>query len=167
MKIEHRWSYDAPVDEVYAMTLDQRFQEAKCRHAAAVDYSARVTREPDGTGLIVVERSMSTDGLPSQLRSFIGETIDVVERQQWPEEPDADGSRTADLRVEIKAAPVALTARIVMRPDGTGTAMHVIGNLQAKVPLFGGRIEEAAAPAITGAIEIEQQTGNEFLATAD
>lgn len=166
MKIEHSWSYDAPVAEVYAMTLDRRFQEAKCRHAAAVDYSAEVTRRQDGTGLVVVERSMSTEGLPAQFRSLIGQTIDVVERQQWPADTADDGSRHADLTVQIKDAPVALKARIVMRPEGDGTSMQITGELRAKVPLFGGRIEEAAAPAITGAIEIEQQTGTEFLADA-
>lgn len=164
MRIEHEWSYEAPAEQVYAMIIDPAFQEAKCRHAAAVSFSADVTRV-DGHDEVLVHRSMSTADLPSQLRSLIGETIDIVERQVWQAEADDQGGRTADLRVEIKAAPVAFTGRITMTPDSGHTRLRAKGDLVAKIPLVGGRIEEAARPAITGAIDIEQETGREFLTT--
>ncbi len=163
MRIQRSWTYDAPIERVYAMTIDPRFQEAKCRHASAVGYSSDVTRV-DGRDTVVVERSMATDGLPSQMRSFIGGTIHIVERQVWPVDPDQQGRRVADLRVEVKSAPVAFTGTITMTRAGDRTAMHAEGDLRAKVPLLGAKIEEAAAPAVTGAIEMEQQAGREFLA---
>jgi len=164
MRVEQKWTYDADTDRVYAMTIDPRFQEAKCRHAAAVSFSADVTRR-DGHDLIVVRRSMSTEGFPSQLRSMIGTTIGIEERQLWPVEPDSEGTREAELTVAISGAPVTFTGMVRMAPQATSTSMRALGDLRAKVPLFGAKIEEAAVPAITGAIEIEESTGRGYLAS--
>ncbi|TWP35117.1 DUF2505 domain-containing protein [Leekyejoonella antrihumi] len=162
MRIEETWSYDADAHRVYAMTIDPRFQESKCRHAAAVSYSAGVTHK-DGHDLVLIRRSMSTEGFPPQLRSMIGNTINIEERQLWPTEADADGRREAEVTVAIMGAPVMFTGRLQMTPQGESTSMRASGDLRARVPLFGGKIEEAAVPAITGAIEIERSTGRSYL----
>jgi hypothetical protein len=40
----------------------------------------------------------------------------------------------------------------------------VEGDLKARMPLFGGQIEKAAAPAIESAINIEREIGQAWLA---
>ena len=37
------------------------------------------------------------------------------------------------------------------------------GDLKASIPLFGGKVEKAAAPAVVDAIRSEQRTGNAWL----
>lgn len=163
MRIEHDWTYDAPIGDVFAMVLDTRFQQAKCRHAAALDCSARVTRG-EGQDVVRVVRTMSTSDFPAQLRTLVGETLKVEEQQIWPAAADPANRRHATLGVRIVGAPVSLTGGIRMTADGDRTRMQVRGELVARIPLFGSVVERAAAPAVVGAIEIEQTTGAGYLA---
>lgn len=165
MKIEEKWVYPASDDVVYAMIVDPAFQESKCIATKAVDH--RVDISIDGAGHVVVtHRTMSTASFPSQFKSMLGESLEIVETQAWGS-PDADGTRIADLTVEIKGAPIGLTGTITATPSGrqgAHTDMDVVGDLKARIPLIGGRIEQAAAPAIISAVRSEAETGKEYLA---
>ncbi|MBO1765653.1 DUF2505 domain-containing protein [Allobranchiibius sp. GilTou38] len=165
MKIEEKWVYPASDDAVYAMIVDPAFQEAKCVATKAVEHSVEI--EPDGGGhTVVTHRTMSTASFPSQFKSMIGDSLKITETQAWGA-PDADGVREAQLSVVIAGVPIALTGTITATPSGTrgkDTVMDVAGNLKARIPLIGGKIEQAAAPAIVSAVRSEAETGKEYLA---
>ena len=78
--------------------------------------------------------------------------------------PAADGSRTGTIHIGIGDAPVAMQGGLRMRVDGRGTRIDIDGDLKARVPLVGGRIERAAEPSIRAAIDIEQEVGEKWLA---
>jgi len=162
MKIQETWTYDAPTDRVFAMLLDRRFQEAKCAATGALRYSASVEEQPP-LHVIETRREMSTDGLPDSVARFVGNTLHIIEIQRWGE-PAADGSRSAELAVSIGGLPIDYTGRIRMSPDGGTTAMQVLGDLRARIPLFGSKVESAAAPGISGGVRIEAETGQQYLA---
>ena len=42
--------------------------------------------------------------------------------------------------------------------------MTIAGDLKASIPLLGGRVEKAAAPAVVEAIRAEERTGQRWLA---
>ena len=44
-----------------------------------------------------------------------------------------------------------------------GAIESVQGDLKARIPLIGARIEKAAAPAIESAIRVERETGQAWL----
>ena len=164
MKIEEKWVYPASGDVVYAMIVDPAFQEAKCVATKSVEHSVDI--EPDGGGhTVVTHRTMSTASFPSQFKSMIGESLQITETQEWGA-PDADGVREAQLTVAIAGVPIALTGTITASPGASGqdTVMDVAGNLKARIPLIGGKIEQAAAPAIVSAVRSESETGKEYLA---
>lgn len=162
MKIEEKWVYPASAEAVYAMIVDPSFQEAKCAATKAVDYSVQI--DPTAKGhTIVSSRTMSTSSFPSQFKSMVGETLQIVETQVWGA-PETGGSRAADLTVEIKGAPIGMTGTLRATPSGSETMMQIDGNLKASIPLIGGKIEQAAAPAIIAAIRTEADTGKTYLA---
>lgn len=161
MKIEEKWVYPASGDAVYAMIVDPLFQESKCAATKAVDY--RVDIEPDGAGHTVTSRrTMSTSSFPSQFRSFVAETLEIVETQAWGA-PETGGGRIAQLTVEIAGAPIGMTGTLTATPSGDSTQMTLNGNLKARIPLIGAKIEQAAEPAIVAAIHSEAATGKKYL----
>lgn len=162
MKIEETWTYDAPPDRVFAMLLDPAFQEAKCAATGALSCSASVEEQPP-LHVIQTRREMSTDGLPDGVARLIGATVQITEMQRWGQ-PAADGSRSAELTVSIGGLPIDYTGRIRMKPDGDTTSMHVLGDLRARIPLFGGKVESGAAPGISSGVRIEAETGAKYLA---
>ncbi len=166
MKIEEKWVWPASLDDVYAMLVDPEFQEAKCRATKAVEHDVSIDPQGDGDGrTITTHRTMSTASFPPQFKSMVGDALHITETQAWGQEGD-DGTRTAALRVEISGLPISLRGTITASPssDGSGTVMDMAGDLKAKIPVFGGRVEQAAAPGIVAAIETEAETGRDYLA---
>ena len=54
--------------------------------------------------------------------------------------------------------------KVVLFCGGLGTRIDLDGDLKAKIPLLGGKIEKAAEGPILGAIEKEQEVGTAWLA---
>jgi hypothetical protein len=159
-------SYSATPDRVFAMLLDPAFQEKVCLATGALDHSVDV--EPvGGSGsvdgaTITTTRKLPADGLPDFVRTFVGETLDVMRVDHWGPLED-DGSRRGTIVVEIHGTPVRLSGTMVMRGQGSGTVEDVEGDLKASVPLVGGKIERAAEPAVRAAVSKEQEVGTEWL----
>jgi hypothetical protein len=162
MKIAKTAQFAATPDEVFAVLADQAFQEAKCAATAAIRYQAAVS-ESGGRTTITTERILPSDGLPDFAKSMVGETLKVVETQEW-EAAAADGTRAGTVRMEVAGAPLALTGTLRLTPDGSGTVEAIDADLKARVPLIGGKIEKAAAVPIQQAIDIEVRTAQEWLA---
>lgn len=162
MRISESWSYAADPERVWAMTTDQAFQDRKCEATGATSYESTVTLQGGGA-TIVAHRQMPTSYLPDQLKPFAGTSLVVVETQTWGAAA-ADGSREGTVEVSIKGAPVALSGTATMQPNGSSTMLAINGELKASIPLVGGRIEKAAAPAVISAIGIESEVGAVYLA---
>jgi hypothetical protein len=157
--------YDADPATVFAMLADADFQERKCAATGALDHEVEIEEYDDGSAAIRSSRTMPTEHVPDFLRTFIGQALTVVQVDDWqPAAPD--GSREGTVVVEIKGAPVRLAAAMTLDPDAGGTRELIDGDLKASVPLIGGRIEKAIAPALQAAIRVEQREGRAWLATA-
>lgn len=161
MKFRADLSYAADPDRVFAMLLDPAFHEKVCLATGALDHSVDV--EPaDGGATITTTRTLPAEGLPDFVRTFVGETLDVMRVDHWGP-PDGEGIRRGTIVVEIQGTPVRLTGTVTMRAGGPGTVEEVDGDLKAAVPLVGGKIERAAEPAMRAAVSKEQEVGGAWL----
>lgn len=162
MRITETITYPATPAVVFAMLTDERFQERKCIEAGALHHDVAVTGSGSGAR-VVTNRDLPTDRLPDFVKSFVGASLSIAETYEWAP-ASADGSRNGILLVEVKGAPVSMRATVVLAPSGPGTQLRVDGVLKASIPLLGGRIEKAAAPAVVGAMRSEQDTARAWLA---
>ncbi|HET7399987.1 MAG TPA: DUF2505 domain-containing protein [Intrasporangium sp.] len=161
MKITKTVDYAAPTDVVYAMLTDPAFQERKCVEAGALRHDVTITAQGEGSR-ILTRRDLPTQGLPDFAKSLVGSTLAITETYRWGG-AGADGSRDGDLTVEVAGAPIAMRATVRLAPSGTGSSLTVDGELKASIPLLGGKIEKAAAPAVTDAMDSEYRTAQEWL----
>src|SRR6185312_12007278 len=99
------------------------------------------------------------DQLPDFLRGLTGGTLTVVQVETW-DPRDGGGGRGGTIGVEIGGAPVRLSGTLSLALDGTGDGAQTVetidGELRARVPLIGGRIEKAAEPAMRAAVRAER-----------
>ena len=161
MKISETITYAAPPETVYAMKTDPAFQEAKCIDAGSQRHESAVTPAGDGAR-IVTQRDLPADDLPDFAKSIVGPNLSVTETYDWGAAA-ADGSRSGSLKVEVAGAPVVMRGAVRLAAAGNGTQITIDGDLKASIPLFGGKVEKAAAPAVVDAIRSEQRTGNAWL----
>jgi hypothetical protein len=155
--------YDADPATVFAMLADPDFQELKCAATGALDHEVEIEEYDDGGAAIRTNRTMPTDNIPDFVRTFVGQTLTVVQVDDW-QPAAADGSREGTTVVEIKGSPVRLAAAMTLGPDGGGSRQTIDGDLKASVPIVGGRIEKAIEPALQAAIRVEQREGRTWLA---
>ena len=162
MRITETITYHATVEVVYAMKTNPAFQERKCADSGALHHDVAVRQ--NGTGaLVVTRRDLSTEGLPDFVKSIVGARLSITETYQWGA-PRADGSREGTLTVEAAGAPVAMRGTVHLEPVQDGTNLNIDGDLKAHIPLIGGRIEKAAAPAFIRALRSEHESARRWLA---
>ena len=163
MKISAIIDYTATPDEVFSMFAEEEFQNRKCKATGALSHTVSITTQGERT-IIVSTRELPSHHFPHFVKSMVGETLHVTETQDWGRS-GADGTRRGTLTVDIAGAPVHLHGTLSLAPGGPGSVETIEGDLKARIPFLGGRVEVAAAPAVQSAIRVEGETGATWLAT--
>lgn len=163
-------TYPAGPDDVSAMLADESFVRWRTERTVRAGTpgggtveQADVTGSVDSGFTVVVRRTLATDQIPAQARSFVGNTLEVRQAEAW--EAADDGRRAGTLAVEIIGVPVRITGTTgLLALPGGGSALTYDGDVKATVPLFGTVVEEAAAAAVRTTLEAEAEAGRAWLA---
>ena len=167
MHVRVQLRYAADPSAVAAMLADAGYARARVEASGAAVEQADVTGDPDGAFTVTTRRSVPTDQIPAQARSFVGSTLEVRQVEAW-EAPEGDAPRLGTVVVEISGVPVRLTGTVTLAADGAAGAgdstLTYDGDLKASIPLFASAVENAAAGAVRSALEAEQDAGARWLA---
>ncbi len=153
----------SPADAVARMLADPAYVRAKIRASGAEEQQVDVAPSDDGAFTVTTRRSLPTDLIPANIRSFVGARLDVRQVEAW-EAAGPDGSRRGTVVVEIAGAPVRMTGTVALAADGGTSTITYDGELKAAVPLFGAAVEEAASRAVRAALASEQDVAREWVA---
>lgn len=157
VKFSHEMSYDASPEEVAAMLADRDFREQVCKAMDSTRHDVSV--EGAGKGMkVVVDQTQPARGIPSFAKKFVGDSIQIVQRESWSSET------AATLLLEIPGKPGQLDGDIRLAVDGDGTVETVAGDLKVKVPVVGGKLEGLVADLLKSALRTEQKVGRAWLA---
>ncbi len=162
MRITTSYEYPASPQDVFAMMADPAFQAAKCEATHPLSHTESVTPKWDQTEIFTA-RVLPTDGFPDFARSMIGPKVKVTETLMWSP-ASVDGSRTGTITIGIGDAPVGMKGTLRLSPTAAGSRVDIDGELKARIPLVGGRVEKAAEGPIRAAIDKEQEVGRAWLA---
>jgi len=162
MRITTSYEYPASPQDVFAMMADPAFQAAKCEATHPLSHTESVTPKGDQTEIITA-RVLPTDGFPDFARSMIGPKVKVTETLMWSP-ASVDGSRTGTITIGIGDAPVGMKGTLRLSPTAAGSRVDIDGELKARIPLVGGRVENAAEGPIRAAVDKEQEVGRAWLA---
>lgn len=156
MEITSRAELATDPQTAFAMMTNQEFLEQVCRNQGA--QTVNVTVNGDTT---VSEYALPA---PAQAQKFLGATMPVKQTIAWgPASPD--GARTGQFELIVPGQPVRMTGTASLHPGGAGTVADITGDLKVNIPFMGKQIEQMAAPAIKEGIEVQQRTGQEWLAS--
>jgi len=157
MKFSHQLTYDAPPADVHAMLADPAFREKVCQamHATRRDVSI----SPPGPGMkVVIDQTQPAKGIPSFAQKFVGDEIQIVQRESWASETGAD------LVVEIPGKPGDLQGSIALTELGGGTLEEVTGEIKVRIPMIGGKLEAMIGDLLASALRAEERVGKSWLA---
>lgn len=157
MKFDLVTSYAAPPAQVLAMLTDPAFREKVCQAQRALAHHVDITGSGPGA-LVVITRTQAMKGAPKIAIKVTGETVEIVQREDWK---TADG---ADFSMEIPGKPGTLRGRIALRATATGTEEVFSGDVRINVPLIGGKLEGMISDLLGNALRREGKVGAAWLA---
>lgn len=161
MKITEAFSYDgADVASVYGLISDQAFRTESCANQGATDYEVSV--EPNGDGATVTLLRTQEAEMPDFVKKLTGNTVKVKQTEVWSG-PDADGNRTADVKVSIIGQPAEMVGTAALRGSTGGTEFTLNGDVKVSIPFIGKKIEPEVARAIIASLREEVSYGMEKL----
>src|SRR3954451_5301667 len=113
-RLTHDLTYDAPLADVAAMLADPAFREEVCTYQKVL--RAHVETDVDGdTRTVVVDQAQPANGIPGFAKKFVGDEINIVQREEW------SSPAAADLRVTIPGKPGDMTGTITLTESGGTT----------------------------------------------
>lgn len=154
MRISEQYEYAAPPAAVWAMLCDRTFREDVCRATGAQQWEVDIDADETG-GSARVTRVLAA-AVSDAVKKFVGDTVTIVQTEQWGA-AGADGSRTADLHLDVSGQPAAMTGTHSLAARDAGTVFEVAADLLVSIPLLGGRIEKEVAKAVTAG-QVEEHT---------
>ncbi len=157
MKIRHEIGYDADPADVYAMLADPAFRQKSCDAMGVLSCDIRI--EPsDDKMTVVIDQVQPTQGVPTFAKAFTGDTTRAVQTEEW-----SDRTR-ATLFVRTPGKPAEIDGRLTLTADGSGTVETFEGEVRAKVPLVGGKLEALMADLFKAGMDKEHKAGIAWLA---
>jgi hypothetical protein len=153
---------DSSPDEVFAMLCDPGYRSQVCEDTHALGYDVDIEEDDDGGATVTVRRTMPAE-VPDFVKKFVGETIELRQTETWGT-PDASGTRTADLRLEISGQPASMGGSIVLEPLDGGSRQRVEGDMKVSIPILGKKIEPEVVKGVLAGIRQEERTGIGWLA---
>lgn len=156
MKFSQEIRYAADADAVYAMLRDQVFREEVCEAGGALAHAVRIT--PSDAGMtVVVDQTMPAEGIPSFAKKFVGDKIQVVQKETWT------SPSGADLDVSIPGKPGHMRGTITLTEADGETVETVAGEIKVSIPLVGGKLEGLIGDLLASALRREGKVGAAWL----
>ncbi len=141
------------------MWLDDAFLQAKGENTAQ---STHIIDQTGEQTILTITRVIN-EGIPAIARTFLGESITLVETQTWGH--PVDGVRNATVGLTVRNAPATVTGTISLNPIATGTLVSIHFDIKVAVPLFGATAESVIKEQLERFIRAEQVIGNAWLAS--
>ena len=159
-RLSHDLTYDASLEAVTAMLADPAFREEVCVAQGAVRHSVDIEGDATAGDLVVaIDQILAADGIPSFAKKFVGDEINIVQRESWSS-PGA-----ADITVVIPGKPGDITGTATVREtDGTVTETITL-DIKVNIPLVGGKIEGLVSDLLLKALKAENRTGRDYLSS--
>ncbi|WP_133905465.1 DUF2505 domain-containing protein [Actinophytocola oryzae] len=156
-RFEHRASFAAPVDTVYATLVDKAFLTARLNDLGGKGAALLDHRTSDNGAELRLRQGVDAQRLPSAVRSILSGDL-IVEREERWRGHEADG------RATINGVPAEIRFRDRLAPKGDGTELTVAAEVRVSIPLIGGKIEKVVAEQVTRLLEAEAEYAEKWLA---
>lgn len=162
MKLRETLNLPLPAPAAAAMYADPAYTEIRRSTLGANRAESSLEGDPSGAFTVRTELAMPTDRVPDIVRPFVGSSVTIHEDQSWSA-PEADGSRRGTMTLDVAGTPAGLTAALRLVPAGEAACtVEIEGDLVAKVPLLGPRLEKAAVPYVSTVLRAEERSARTY-----
>ncbi|OBB72242.1 DUF2505 domain-containing protein [Mycobacterium sp. 852014-52144_SCH5372336] len=148
--------YGGTVEQVHRAFGDERYWLARLTDSGADMYSldSMVIDDPGGID-VVTTQTLRADRLPGVVTQFHRGDLSFVREEAWS--PVLDGKATATVKGSIPGAPASLSGTAVLSPADSGSRLEFTVEVEVRVPLVGGKIENFIGGQLVDLLIAEQR----------
>jgi hypothetical protein len=151
--IDYRSTLAFPAEKVFATMTDEEYLRARLR-------------ELGGPGSELLEHQVGPDGARYKLKQglsekdlppIVGKVMqgDLAIQRTETLRSTGPGAYGGDVDVAISGVPASASGTMRLADNGAGSEFEVHADVEVKVPLFGGKIEEIVAEQVRRLLEAE------------
>ena len=157
-RLTHELSYEAPLDLVHAMLADPAFREEVCDYQRVLRRTVVIEGDATAGGMdVTIDQVQAADGIPSFAKKFVGDQINIVQRESWT------SVEQAKIHVTIPGKPGEMSGTGRLNDSG-GSTLHVVTlDIKVGIPLVGGKIEGLVSDLLLKALKAENKVGRDYL----
>lgn len=148
--------YGGTVEQVHEAFGDERYWLARLTDSGADMYSldSMVVDEQGGID-VVTTQTLRAGRLPGVVTQFHRGDLSFVREERWS--PVSDGRASATVKGSIPGAPANLTGSAMLTPTGSGSRLEFTVEVEVRVPLVGGKIENFIGGQLVDLLIAEQR----------
>ncbi|WP_194948486.1 DUF2505 domain-containing protein [Actinomyces trachealis] len=154
-------TYPADADAVIAMLSDPVFQRGRIERFGPENLDCQVASQGEGFAA-TLSGAVPPSRLPAAASRFVRSAVAFTLTETWSG-PAADGTRSGNLTVKVKGAPVKAAGTMRMVPGSGSTTVELKLDLRVTVPLVGKSIEDKAMGQISRVVRDEERRAKEYL----
>jgi hypothetical protein len=155
-RLVHDLTYDAPMASVAEMLADPAFREEVTEEQGVL--RAMVSVDSDEQGMeVTIDQVQAAEGIPSFAKKFVGDEINIVQRETW------SSATEGDIRVTIPGKPGEMTGTARLAESGGVTTETIDLTIKVNIPLVGGKIEGLISDLLLKALNVENRVGRAYL----
>jgi carbon monoxide dehydrogenase subunit G len=163
VQYKKEFTYDAPAADVYAMILDPKFQTRRSKVGKPERAEVSVVPGPGDGGTVTLVRVIALN-LPAFIKKIAGVRFTLTEVQKWPAgDSDPAQGRTGTLDATVKGYSGGAHGTLRLSESAGRTTVAVTVDINVKIRLIGGRIEQVAAGMLDKLLAREQKIGRDWL----
>lgn len=163
-RFERDSSIPASADEVIAAISTEEYLVYRYDEAGIESFELDIREDSDERFESHVRRKASTHKLPSFARKIAGDSVTLLQNQFWNRD---QRPYTGELRLELEGLPGHILTRLQLVDNGDGSStLRGQGEVEARIPLLGGRIEKMMVGKVSEGFERSAQAIREYLAQA-
>ncbi|MGV0850517.1 DUF2505 domain-containing protein [Mycolicibacterium phlei] len=153
--------YGGSVEQVHRAFRDERYWLARLTDSGADDYALESISFPDGGVDVVTRQTLRADRLPGLVTQFHRGDLSFVREETWS--ALRDGQATSTVKGSIPGAPASLAGTARLLPAGAGSRLELTVEVEVKVPLVGGKIENFIGGQLVDLVIAEQRFTTEWI----
>lgn len=161
MKFQETFDFNYPADVILRMFGDKNYYLAKYERMGGEAPEVLGTTSEGDHFAITVRHALNASRLkfPDFITSRIGDELHLRQTDSW----QLDKSE-GHITIEIEKAPVEIESRLHLAGAGSGSRLTLDFDIQASVPLIGGKVEKAVAGPISRHVHKDLTLTNQMAA---
>ena len=161
MKFEETFDFDYPAETILKMFGDKDYYLKKYERMGGDAPEVLDTKAEGDKFSITVRHALDASRMsfPDFIKSRLGDSLYLKQTDAW----QLDQAR-GRIDIDIEKAPVAIHADMHLENQGSGSRMTLAYEIDASIPLIGGKVEKAVAGPIAKHTKKDLKITNEMAA---